>query len=363
MKNCVMAVCSAVMMTAAPAFAADETGAPGKPPLVVLAQQNLGNAGLMRSYFESDQFGSVQWRVGQQRLTIGSAETSGLPASAYRDGTSDTVVPLNFLFALPDGQSLIRLGVRYTFSNGANYPIELDGGSGRVDLQYLRFPNADTMWAIGAFYERTDLDIEGSGTITRPAGGIRADILKKFGDHWGVAARAEYSWGDSDLQIAAGPGVTLRHEQGDDHLYAQAELIGQFRNQDLGQIPAGWVFRPVLGLQFQRSFIEATADSFGVVSSGVVGSTENYGTVWGHLRLEKEAAPGHWSPNFLLGLEHEYVNDLDAVFKEPNYAVFGAGVSIMSRRGTRFEVSYTGHQGLHDDRWNQALVGTLSVSF
>lgn len=363
MRKCRLAASVAAFITATSALAGDPTQQGFQPPLAMLAQSNLGKAGLLRSYFESDQFGSVQWRVGQGRLSIGSAASSGLPGSAYRDGTSDTVVPLNFLFGLPDGESMMRLGVRGTFSNGANYPVELDGGTGRVDLQYLRFPNAETMWGLGGFFENTDLDIEGSGTIRRPAGGIRGDILNEFSDHWGVAARAEYSWGQSDLKIAAGPGVMLEHEQGDDHLYTQAELIGQFRNDDLRLIPAGWVVHPVLGIQFQRSFIEATADSFGVVSSGVTGSTEDYGTAWAHLRLERETAPGSWSPNFLLGLEHEYVNDLDEVVKESDYAVFGAGISVMFDKGSRFEVSYTRHQGLQGDRWNQALVGTLTLSF
>lgn len=342
------------------AFAADGGF---QPPASALALDNLGRAGLLRSYFESDQFGSVQWRVGQARVTIGAARTSGLPDSHYKDGTTDTVVPLNFMFGLPDGDSAIRLGARETFSNGANYPVELDGRTGRADLQYLHFPDPDTMWALGGFYEHTDLDIEGSGSIERPAGGIRGDFLKRFDAHWGVAARAEYSWGETDLKIDVGPGLVMEHKQGDDHLYTQAELIGQYRREDMAFIPENWVFHPVLGAQFQRSFIEKTANSFGVVSSGMVDSTEDYGTAWAHLRLEKETPPGGWSPNFLLGAEQEFVNDLDAVVKEPTYAVLGAGLSKTIGRGNRLEISYTRHQGLDANRWNQAFVGTLTMSF
>lgn len=364
MRNCRSAALSAAVFVAAPSFAADLDHHAGKPPLAAIAQNNLGKAGLLRSYFESDQFGSVQWRVGQGRLTIGSAASSGRPYSDYRDGTTDMVVPLNFLFALPDGESTIRLGVRGTFPNGADYLVEQDaGGIGRVEMQYLRFPDENTMWALGGFVDYTHLDIEGSGNVTRLAGGLRADILNEFSDHWGVAGRVEYSWGESDLKIAAGPGLTLEHKQGDDRFYTQAELIGQFRSEDLALIPDGWVAHPVLGIQFQRSFIEATADSFGVVSSGVVGDTEDYGTVWAHFRLEKEVPPGKWSPNFLIGFEREYVNSLDAVVEEPSYAVFGAGLSTMFGQGNRFEVSYTRHQGLQGERWNQALIATLTLTF
>lgn len=364
MKKCRTAASLAAVLSATPVCAIEMTES-NVPSPAALTQGNLGAAGLVRSYFDSDQFGSVQWRVGQQRLSVGSAATTGIPDHAYRDGTNDTVVPLNFLFGLPDGFSRVRLGVKGTFSNGADYPIELDGQTRRVDLQYLRYPDTATMWAAGVFYEHTDLDIEGAGSIKRPAGGVRGDFLKTFDRHWGISARVEYSWGVSDLKTAAGPNVTLRHKQDDDHLYAQSEFIGQFRHEDLRLIPSGWVAHPILGLQFQRSFIESTADSFGSVSSGVVGSTEDYGTLWTHLRLEKERPVGSWSPNVLVGFEHEYVNDLDAVVQEPNYLVLGAGISMLFDKVNRhrFEISYTRHQGLQNDRWNAAVIGTLTLNF
>ncbi|MDQ0455667.1 hypothetical protein [Rhizobium paknamense] len=371
-RHCWVAVTAAGFLTpwvwTAGALAADAAIADAGPqgqylPPALAAENNLGQAGLLRSYFDSDQFGSVQWRVGQGRNTVSDAAASGRPKSDYKDGTTDTIVPTNFLFMLPDQESMIRLGLRGTFSNGANYPVELDGGTGRLDLQYLRFLNPQTMVAIGGLYEQTYLDIEGAGSVKRFAGGVRGDVLSEFSTHWGIAARAEYSWGQTDLSIAAGPGVTMRHNQGDDHLYTQAELIGQYRHDDIALVPEGWVFHPVLGIQFERSFLEATANNFGVVSSGVVGPREDYGTAWAHLRLEKETAPGHWSPNVLVGFEREYVNDLDSVVYEPNYAVFGAGASIMFGKGQRFEISYTRHEGLRGERWNQALVGTLTMNF
>lgn len=358
-----LAAAAVVSFVATEALGAEAAVGGFQPPASVIALSNLGKAGLLRSYFESDQFGSVQWRAGQARVTIGAAASSGLPDSHYKDGTSDAVVPLNFMFGLPDGQSEVRLGVRGTLSNGADYPVELDGGSGRVDLQYLRFLDANTMWALGGFIEYTNLDIEGSGSVERRGGGVRADFLNEFSEHWGVAARAEYSWGESDLKINVGPGLVMEHKQGDDHIYTQAELIGQYRSEDFSLIPESWVFHPVVGIQFQRSFIESTANSFGAVSSGVVGPTEDYGTVWAHMRMEKEVPPGGWSPNFLLGIEQEFVNDLNTVVDEPTYAVFGAGISKTFGRGNRFEVSYTRHQGLEDRRWNEAIVGTLTISF
>lgn len=367
MKHCSRAVSVTAFLIASHVAAADKVGEDaaivGQPPLAVQAQANLGAAGLLRSYYESDQFGSVQWRIGQERITVGGAKASGLPYSRYKDGTADTVIPLNFIHVLPDGDSALRFGVRGTFNDGADHLVESNGGTGRLDLQYLWFPDARTMFGIGGVFERTHLDNVGSGTLNKISGGIRADALNEFSDHWGVVARVEYSWGEGDLNTLVGPGVNLRHKQGDDHVYTQAELIGQFRNSDSKIIPEGWVFHPSVGVQFQRDFVEATADSFGVVSSGVAGATENYGTAWAYLRLEKEAPPNHLSPNFLLGFEREYANTLDAVVNEPNYAVFGGGVSLMTATGTRVEVSYTRHQGLQDNRWNQGVVGTVTMSF
>ncbi|KEA63093.1 hypothetical protein ADIMK_2617 [Marinobacterium lacunae] len=324
---------------------------------------NLGQAGLMRSFFENDQFGSVQWRIGQGRTTVGTATAPGAPTTGYADGTTDVIVPLSFMHMLPDGRSDLLFSLRGTFANGDDNRVELDGEIMRFDLQYLRYPSANTMLGVGAFVEQTNLEIVGAGSIDHDGGGIRVDLLNKFGERWGVAARAEYSWGDTTTQVAVGPGLKLRHAQGDDRFYTQAEVIGTFHHQDLGVAPEGWALHPILGVQYQRNFLEETADSFGEVSSGVVGDTEDYGTLWGHLRLEKEIRPGSASPNLLLGIEHEYVNDLDLFVDERTYAVLGAGVSMTLEKGSRLELSYTRHQGLQDNRSNQALAAIMSWNF
>ena len=353
----------AALLVATPVMAQDAVPPEGLPPRVVQAQMTLGDAGLLRAYYESDQFGTVQWRIGQARVTIGaaaSASAAGRPASNYSDRTTDGVVPVNALYGLPGGNSLIRIGVRGTYSNGGNRPVELDGGIVRADVQYVVFPTVDTMLAVGVLAESTDLDIIDSGTVKRKGAGVRVDGLDKFSSHWGIAARAEYSWGENDLSVAAGPTAVMRHKQGDDHLYVQAELVGHYRNAEVGLVPKGWVAYPVLGVQYQHNALEATANSFGQISSGVVGDTENYGTVWANLRLERDVSPHVWSPRFVVGIEQEYVNDLDVVVKEPTYAVVGAGIARVFGRSKRVEFAYTRHQGLTGDRINDALVAAFS---
>jgi hypothetical protein len=327
-------------------------------PLAVQAQMNLGQAGLMSSFSSGDTFGGVQWRIGQARTTIGKAKSSSSSAE-YKDGTSDAVIPLTVQHALSDGKSLVRLNVTGTLSNGGDNEVQLEGDIGRVDAQYIRFLDVNTMLSFGVFGESTDLDIVDAGTIKRHGAGLRFDMLSKFSDHWGAALRTEYSWGEQELKVAAGPFIRT-HKPGDDHFYLQSELVGTYHNNDFSQIPEGWALHPVLGMQFQRNFLEKTADSFGVVSSGEVGDTENYGTVWGHFRFEKETSPGSWTPNMVIGMEQEYVNDLDEYVDEPTYAVFGGGVSIMERSGNRYELSYLRHQGLKGNRSNEAVVLTAT---
>lgn len=364
MRDRCWTACPVLFMIVTSAFSKEAT----LPPDAELstadrAQMDLGQAGLMRAYFDSDQFGSVQWRVGQERITVGDAGSSGRPHSAYKDDTTDTILPLNAMFDLPGGNSVLRLGVKTTLTNGGDNLVELDGHINRIDLAYLNFSVPNMMWGIGGFYEDTSIDIESGGTVKRPAGGVKADLLYSFSPHWGLAALAEYSFGENDVSVQIAPQVTMRHKQGDDYLYTQGQLIGQFRSTDNAHIPDGWVLSPVLGAQFRRSFIESNANSFGVVSAGVAGATEDYGTVWGHLRLEKEAPPGNWAPNVLIGMEREYANDLDTVVREPTYAVVGAGMSTVFGRGNRFDASYTRHQGLHGNRWNQGIAAALTMKF
>ena len=106
------------------------------------------------------------------------------------------------------------------------------------------------------------------------------DALHRLSDTWGVAARAEYGWGTSEFSVPIAPGLKLRHDQGDDRAYAQVDLVGAYTSRHWDAIPERWALHPNIGAQFQRSFIEATADSFGAVSSGVLGDTEDYAAGW-----------------------------------------------------------------------------------
>ncbi|MBO6866097.1 MAG: autotransporter domain-containing protein [Thalassococcus sp.] len=363
MKSLYLAAAIAVTATT-PLYAQDGPpgGPPGGLPPGVLGQINLGKAGLLGSFYSNDAFGTAQFRIGQGRSTIGAAEAPFAPQTGYEDGASNVIVPLNALKMLPDGKSYLRFGLELNWADGSDEMIELNGDIARLDVQYLTFPNVNTMLSIGAFYNKSDLEIVGAGTVKNDGYGLRADVLHKFAPNWGVASRIEYAWGETELEVEAGLGMTLRHVQGDDRLYFQTEVIGAYTSDQIAGL-GSWVFHPTFGMNFQRNFIEETTDSFGVSSSGVVGDTEDYGAVWAVAQFEKEAPPGQWSPSFKLGLEHEYANDLDHYVEDRNSAILGVGLSHMDQRGNRVDLSYTRHHGLEGKRYNQALVAAFTVNF
>ncbi|WP_404405131.1 hypothetical protein [Pelagibacterium halotolerans] len=367
MKIGTMLSCGAIACCLSVGTAVAQDGPPpGMPPLPpgVLAQINLGQAGLLGSFYSNEQWGTTQGRIGQSRSTIGAATAPGGSTTGYKDASTDAVLPFSVLKALPDGNSYLRFVATLAAPNGAPNQVQQNAFNPSASLQYMTFPSVDTMVSAGAFIERADVAIAGTGTlpgtIERNGFGIRGDVLHRFTDNWGVSARAEYSVGESDLQI---PAIGYSHVQGDNRFYAQTELVGTFGADDIAFMPEGWVLRPILGANFQRNFIEATADSFGAVSSGVVGDTEDYGMVWGSLGVQQQAAPGQWALNASLGLEHEYINDLNAYVDESTYVVGSVGASMMTSDGHQVVLGYTRHQGLNGNRSNQTLLASFNVSF
>ncbi|NIZ12335.1 autotransporter domain-containing protein [Phaeobacter sp. HF9A] len=334
-------------------------GAPQLPP-GVLAQINLGQAGLLASFYRNEQWGTTQGRIGLSRSTIAAATAPFGPTTGFKDGSTDTVAILSALKGLPDGKSYLRFSGNLAMPNGQPNLVEQDATNPSGMVQYMTFPNPDTMLSIGAFAERFDVETVGSSTVLRDGYGIRADVLHKFSPSWGIAARAEYSWGESDLKL---PAIGYQHVQGDDRFYTQMELVGTYDSSQIAAVPEGWLLQPVLGANFQHNSIEATVDSFGATSAGVNGDSEEYGMLWASLGLQQKAAPGQWAWNASLGLEHEYTNSLNAFVDEPTYVVGSIGATMMTKSGHQFVLSYTRHQGLNGNRWNQTLLAGFYASF
>ncbi|WP_163268673.1 autotransporter domain-containing protein [Chelativorans alearense] len=345
------------------ALAADIDGGPPSLPLGVQAQINLDRAGLLWNIYSNDQYGTVQARSADARATYTTAALPG-PTSGYEDANSMFIPGLNVVKALPGGESYLRFQLRGATKDAASNLVEVDGGVGEFLVTYQRFPTVNSMYAIGAFVEGADLDIAGLGNVKRTGYGVRLDGAYVFSDHWGVAGRARYSLGESKLRapIPFPPGMLTR-DQGNDIFYTQVDFVGQFRNNDLGWIPEGWVLHPIIGGQYQYTSIETVTDNLNTTMAGVNGSTEEYGTAWVKMQFQKEVPPGHWAPNVTLGLEQEWVNSLNAYVDEPTFGFVELGLSKMWQNGTRVDFVYGRHQSLNGNRSSQSLVTSISLNF
>ncbi|NLR97354.1 hypothetical protein HGP17_10990 [Rhizobium sp. P38BS-XIX] len=344
------------------AHAEDRSNAGGyQLPEGILAQIELGKAGLLKPFFSNEWYGVASERNGLSRATVGVA-LSGGGLTGYKDETTSFVLPITALQALPDGRSYVR----YSFSGsvGVAEPTKVSGDARVPDflVQYMTYPDVNTMFAAGAFVERAYVDF-GDATTARNGYGLRLDAAEKFSENWGIYGRVQYSLGESETKVDIAPGLRSVHIQGDDRLYLQGELTGQFRTEDAAVIPEDWVIHPSLGMLYNQANLESTVDNFGVRSSGVLGPKEKYGTAWANLSFEKEVPPGDWSPNLGIGVEHEFVNSLDAYIDESTYAIFSAGASMQMKNGRRIDVGYSRHQGLNGNRWSQSFVAALTMSF
>lgn len=340
-----------------------EDGPPGRQlPQALQGVISLGGAGLLPEFFSNDQFGVVQTRIAEMRISNATANAPFGPTTGYEDGGTALVLPVSYMKMRPGGKSYLRFAFAATNSDGNPGLVEIDSNVQRLDVQYMAFPSANTMYSFGAVLDNVSADVVGAGEVARKAFSLRADVLHKLSDHWGVAGRAEFSFGQAEGAFNT-PGGLLTREQRDDRFYTQVSFVGQYRNKDLGFVPQGWVMHPVLAAQFQRNFLEEVTDSFGNVGSGVVGKTENYGTVSAKLRLQKETRGNDWVPGVTIGLEHEYVNDLDAYVDESTYGLLGASLSKSINRNTRVDLIYSRHQGLKGNRTHDSLVASLAFVF
>ena len=156
----------------------------------------------------------------------------------------------------------------------------------------------------------------------------------------------------------------LRHDQGDDRAYAQVDLVGAYTSRHWDAIPERWALHPNIGAQFQRSFIEATADSFGAVSSGVLGDTEDYAAGWLRLRAEKKPrGPFELLPAIGLGLEAELSDSLDRESDESLWANLVLGAGMVLPHGARVDAEYNLHYGLTGTSVQHSVVLSLSAAF
>jgi hypothetical protein len=304
----------------------------------------------------------AQDRMGAARTRVG-AINAGAPPLGFKDNSLSVILPLSATHMLLGAKSTLTFGLLGNSVSSQPNKVDTEGFVGLASISYAYFPTMTSMLRAEVYLEKANLDLVGVGTVDFNRTGVRLDALAQISEHWGVAGRLQYAKGELDTGVFLAPPVVLQHAQGDDLLYAQFNLQGQYRTADLSYVPEGWVFHPGLGVNFRRNFIEATANSFGAVSSGVVGATEDYGTVWADAVLQREARPGEWAPSMHIGLSHEYADSLALGLEENNYALVGVGLSRMGNDGSRLGVNYDLQRGFNGNITNHSLVVSYNISF
>ncbi|ATF20599.1 hypothetical protein [Phaeobacter gallaeciensis] len=338
-----------------------QNGQQGSLPTGIAGIYNLGASGLLESYLSNEPFGIAQTRIGVARAVTGVAHGGG-PTSGYDTSPISGIGDFHALKVIsPD--SFIRFSTEYVDTSGGGSIVKVDAQTYRFDAQYVKFFDPSTMVAFGAFYENTDINNIGVAELSYGGWGLRADALKQFNQNWGVSGRIEYMFGGTDINLPISPTAAIIQKQDDDRLYIQSELVGRFDSSDLNWVPNGWVLNPIFGALYQKSWIEATADNFGNVSSGVNGPTEEYSTIWAKARISKQLAPGTWSPKATLGFEHELTNSLDEYLDEPTYGVVGLGVTYLTKSGGYFDVTYSGRLGLNGIREQNGITIAFTQTF
>ena len=369
-KHRLTPVCASVITLAATAAMAEGPG--GMPPFESLPPQvqlafNLGSAGLLAKMNSYENFNTVQGRIALSRAQIEFSHASGL-TSGYKDSANVAVLPFDVMYTLPgsQGRSFIRFnGFANSVDGASGHLTEVDSSVQRLDVSYMHSPNLNTLWGIGVYAENVDVDLRHvNGTIGAEGWGIRADYVQKFNDHWGIAARADYLFGNASTEVPIAPGVTYALDQDDTRLYLQADLVGTYTNRDATWIPQGWVFHPTVSAVYQRTEFDEATNSFGQTVSGTVGDSDEYGWIGASARFENtDFRPGKLAPYFEIGLQQEYANDLNGMLDDPTIIHSIAGVSMNLGHGGRLDVEYGRHDGLKGKRRDQSLAVHIGYVF
>lgn len=335
------------------------------PPQVQLAF-NLGTAGLLTEFSSYDTFATVQGRIGQSRAQVELSKVGG-PLTGYEDSVDVFALPFDYIRSLPGsgGQSFLRFGGVLNTVSGDGNITKVDSRLTRMEVQYLHAPNLDTLFAIGAYYEKADIELKhNGGDLERDGFGIRADLLKKFSPNWGIAARADLNFAENSPRIPLGPIGTYALDQDETRFYFQADLVGTFMTHDAAWIPQGWIFRPGVSAVYQQSSFDIATDSFGAPVSGTVGRSDEYATLAVSARLEDaKFVPGRFAPYVEVGLEHEVINDLKRTLDDPTIAHLVIGGSINLGKGARMDIEYGRHDGLDGLRSDQAVTVHVGMMF
>lgn len=369
------ALAFAGLLAGAAAAGTEQPAGGFSPTPGMVSMMTLGQAGLMNSLFSNEIYGNTQTKIGASRATAGYVNDAligqGVPPPAwpaFRDRARVFVLPISMMKELPaaTGAHFLRINVEPTRVVGSNnLPVEPVGNSPKVELQYFHAPIPSRLLGIGLSFEHDGYDlrypqdpVNTLGRSRRNAWGLQLRYAEVYTPHWGLAARLDYQRGKASYTVS-NLFMRQRQDYDENRFYAQVEWIGTFSVQDIGLLPPGWLLRPVVGANYQRSF-------FNTASASVLhGKHEDYGAAWVRARVEKQQAPGpQWQflPSLSLGLEAEYANDVDLRLRDRRYVLASLGLAVVGGP-YRFDLEYNLRHGVDSRRKAQIISAVLSYQF
>ncbi|HEY0276417.1 MAG TPA: hypothetical protein VGC31_10185 [Paenirhodobacter sp.] len=327
---------------------------------VALFQKTFGGAGLLTKWSSNETYGITQARINLELSQYSMAAATGV-STGYRDDLNQVILPLSVLYGLPDGRSFLAVSGVMTSEHGRKNPTYGDVSIGSATVEYLHMPTDNLAWGIGVTAEAIDTDLNAnSATVNSYLAGLRADILYKANEHFAIASRVVALNGRAKTMVPLG-FAELKSDQDFTRLYWQTDFVGTFSNKDFGFIGDGWLVHPTVTTVLQRTQRQNTTNSLG---AAVIPDTINYALVGASVRVEKPVfGPGAWSPQFELGLEHEFDNTYGDLTGEENYVATKIGFGRRFGSSSFVNLAYGREDGFKGKRRQQALTVVYSMTF
>ncbi|MBD9527487.1 autotransporter domain-containing protein [Paracoccus sp. PAR01] len=361
-------ICAGLLISASalPGVAQDRSAghagahAGGPPSGMATFQRKFSAAGLLSIWGVDDTFGATQSRINNGLSQQAKAEATGI-TTGYEDDISTLLVPVSVLQGLPDGQSFIYSKFTFNANRGAENPTYSEGTLPSILVSYLNMPSDNLVWGIGVLGQRADSDMKhNGGEISSTSAGFRGDLMYIMNDHWAMAHRVVALWGDSTTDIPT-PFGTVSEDRDSSLLYWQGDLVGTFTDADLPQLGKGWVLHPRLGIVAQETIRDEATNNKGGHSPE---EDLDYGMVQAVARLEKPVfKPGEWSPQFELGVKHEYENSVGSYTDEDDYLYSQIAFGRKFQNGAFLNAAYTRDDGFNGNRRTQTFKLIYSMSF
>ena len=316
------------------------------PPPAVVTQRNLGQSGILTSFYSGREYGLLRARGGEDNARVGTAGASGIE-DGYEHEAKGLIVTFTGRKLLSGGASYLTFGAGINNKYEAPNQTDFDTSIPSVSVGYQNFANPNAAYAAQLIYAERSTD-GGVVTSDRDTVELRLDYARKLSDSWGVTGRFHGTAGD--LIVTTPGGTTTEPET---TAYTQLELVGNFGGNGAGFVPEGWKLHPYLGVSFDTNTVETSAGD----------ETNDTGAVWAKGTLVKSARPGTWSPNVTLGIEHVYLRDKGDFIDEDTFVALGAGASRMDKMGNVLNFVVETRQGVNGNRSNTAFVTTYTYNF